>query len=194
MRRTHTTAGEGNKDSTLTASNFAGQVVVCRFCADLLRQRCTPGSGAGGRLTHRSGGRPTSTYTPPGLSDAGPGTPRGLPEGISMMTERFRGQRIAILATDGVEEIELTEPRRAITDQGALTEIVSVAEGSIQAMKGDLQPTNTYPVDRVASPAIASEFDALIMPGGTVNGDRLRMNPNARSFVTAMFAAANRSR
>jgi protease I len=105
------------------------------------------------------------------------------------MTDRLRGQRIAILATDGVEEVELVEPRRAVTDEGAVAEIVSVAEGSIQAMKGDLEPTNTYPVDKVASPVLAPDYDALIMPGGTVSADRLRMNENVLSFVTEVFAA-----
>jgi protease I len=105
------------------------------------------------------------------------------------MTGKLDGKRIAILATDGVEEVELTEPRRAVTDEGAITEIVSLSDGEIQAMKGDLQPTNTYPVDRVASAASASDYDALLMPGGTVNADRLRMSPEVRSFVTDMFSS-----
>lgn len=99
------------------------------------------------------------------------------------------GKRIAILVTDGVEEVELTEPRRAVTDEGAITEIVSISEGTIQAMKGDIEPTNSYPVDRVASAVQASDYDGLIMPGGTVNADRLRMDADVRSFVSGMFTA-----
>jgi protease I len=105
------------------------------------------------------------------------------------MTGRLDGKRIAILATDGVEEVELTEPRRAVTDEGAVTEIVSLSEGSIQAMKGDLEPTNTYPVDRVAAQADAADYDALILPGGTVNADRMRIDPDVRSLVTDIFKA-----
>lgn len=99
------------------------------------------------------------------------------------------GKRIAILATDGVEEVELTEPRQAVADEGAITEIVSINEGTIQAMKGDIEPTNSYRVDRVASAARASDYDGLIMPGGTVNADRLRMDTDVLSFVKGMFAA-----
>ncbi len=101
---------------------------------------------------------------------------------------KLEGKRIAILATDGVEEVELTEPRRAVTDEGATVEIVSVNEGYIQAMKGDIEPTNSYRVDRVASAVQASDYDGLIMPGGTVNADRLRMDADVRSFVRSMFA------
>jgi protease I len=102
---------------------------------------------------------------------------------------KLDGKRIAILATDGVEEVELTEPRRAVVDEGAITEIVSINEGTIQAMKGDLEPTNSYRVDRVASAVQASDYEGLIMPGGTVNADRLRMDADVRSFVRGMFAA-----
>lgn len=102
---------------------------------------------------------------------------------------KLDGKRIAILATDGVEEVELTEPRRAVTDEGAIAEIVSINESSIQAMKGDIEPTNSYPVDRAASTVQESDYDGLIMPGGTVNADRLRMDADVRSFVRGIFAA-----
>jgi protease I len=104
------------------------------------------------------------------------------------MAGKLAGKRIAILATDGVEEVELVEPRRAVTDEGAVAEIVSPAEGEIQAMNSDINPAKTYSVDRPVSEAKASDYDALIMPGGTVNADRLRMDPNVRSFVTDMFS------
>ncbi|GAA5147553.1 type 1 glutamine amidotransferase domain-containing protein [Pseudonocardia eucalypti] len=102
------------------------------------------------------------------------------------MSGKLTGKRIAILATDGVEEVELVEPRRAVTDEGAVVELVSIEEGSIRSMNSDINPSEEYPVDRLASDARAADYDALIMPGGTVNADRLRMDADVRSFVTNM--------
>lgn len=107
----------------------------------------------------------------------------------TVMTDTLKGTRVAILATDGVEEVELVEPRKAVLDAGATAEIVSVATGEIQAMNGDIEPAGTYPVDRVVTEIGADDYDALIMPGGTVNADRLRMDEDVRRFVEAMFAA-----
>jgi protease I len=105
------------------------------------------------------------------------------------MAGRLDGKSIAILATDGVEQVELTGPRDAVTEEGARTEIVSLAEGKIQAMNGDIEPADTFPVDRAAKDAGAGDYDALIMPGGTVNADRLRMDPDVRAFVRGFFEA-----
>jgi protease I len=105
------------------------------------------------------------------------------------MTGRLDGKRIAILATDGVERVELTEPREAVTREGARTEIVSLSDGEIQAMNGDIEPAEKFTVDKVAKEASADDYDAVIMPGGTVNADRLRMDPDVRSFVQEVFRA-----
>jgi deglycase len=105
------------------------------------------------------------------------------------MTGRLDGKRIAILATDGVEQVELTEPRDAVTREGARTEIVSLSEGEIQAMNGDIEPAEKFTVDKVAKEVSAADYDALIMPGGTVNADRLRMDPDVRGFVQDVFRA-----
>jgi protease I len=99
------------------------------------------------------------------------------------------GKRIAILATDGVEEVELTAPRDAVTRAGATAEIISISSGTIQAMTDDIEPTATFDVDRVAADVSADDYDALIMPGGTVNADRLRMDADVRAFVRSLFAA-----
>jgi deglycase len=99
------------------------------------------------------------------------------------------GRRVAILATDGVEEVELTEPRDAVTEAGATAEIVSLDDGEIQAMNGDIQPAGKYRVDRRAADVSASDYDAVIMPGGTVNADRLRMDDDVLRFVKDVFAA-----
>ncbi|WP_103381287.1 type 1 glutamine amidotransferase domain-containing protein [Pseudonocardia dioxanivorans] len=105
------------------------------------------------------------------------------------MSGTLDGLRIAILATDGVEEVELTEPRKAVESAGATTELVSLADGDIQAMNGDIEPAGKFPVDRVASEVSASDYDALIMPGGTVNADRLRLDEDVLAFVRETFAA-----
>ena len=99
------------------------------------------------------------------------------------------GRRVAILATDGVEEVELTRPRKAVEDAGATTEIVSISDDAIQAMNSDIVPAGTYPVDKVASKVSADDYDALLMPGGTVNADRLRMDADVLTFVKDVFAA-----
>ncbi len=105
------------------------------------------------------------------------------------MTGKLDGKRIAILATDGVEQVELTEPRDAVTREGARTEIVSLSDGEIQAMNGDIKPAEKFTVDKAAKQASAADYDALIMPGGTVNADRLRMDPDVRDFVREIFRA-----
>jgi len=97
------------------------------------------------------------------------------------------GKRVAILATDGVEQVELTGPRDVVTEAGASAEIVSLAPGEIQAMNHDIEPADRFEVDRSASEVSADDYDALIMPGGTVNADRLRMDEDVRRFVTGMF-------
>jgi protease I len=105
------------------------------------------------------------------------------------MTGRLDGTRIAILATDGVEQVELTQPRDAVLAQGAHVEIVSLRPGTIQAMNGDIEPADTFAVDVVAADASAADYDALIMPGGTVNADRLRMDPDITALVRDAMAA-----
>jgi protease I len=99
------------------------------------------------------------------------------------------GKRIAIVATDGVEEVELTRPRQAVLDAGATAEIVSPRAGAIQSMTSDIVPSSPYPVDRVAADVSAHDVDALILPGGTVNADRLRMDADVRKLVTDVMAA-----
>ena len=105
------------------------------------------------------------------------------------MAGRLDGKRIAIIATDGVEEVELTRPREAVTAEGAQVDVVSLDEGELQAMNHDIEPASRIAVDRTAAQAEASDYDALILPGGTVNADRLRMDPDVRSFVQEIFRA-----
>ena len=103
------------------------------------------------------------------------------------MPKELEGRRVAILATDGVEQVELEQPRKAVEDAGAQTELVSVNSGEIQAMNQDLEVGDMFAVDREVSDASVDEFDALLLPGGTVNPDRLRMNEDAMRFVHEFF-------
>lgn len=105
------------------------------------------------------------------------------------MAGKLDGKRIAILATDGVEEVELTRPREAVTAEGARVDVVSLEEGELQAMNQDIEPASKVPVDLAVAQASASDYDALILPGGTVNADRLRMDPDVQSFVQEIFRA-----
>jgi protease I len=105
------------------------------------------------------------------------------------MAGRLDGKRIAILATDGVEQVELEQPREAVTREGARAEILSLSEGEIRAMNHDIEPADTFTADKAVKEASAADYDALILPGGTVNADRLRMDPDVVSFVQEIFRA-----
>ncbi|HEY2064831.1 MAG TPA: type 1 glutamine amidotransferase domain-containing protein [Gemmatimonadaceae bacterium] len=94
----------------------------------------------------------------------------------------LRGRRVAILATDGVEQVELEEPRKALDGAGAVTHLISPHEGSIQAMNHD-EKGSRLPVDRVLGDVRASDYDALLLPGGVANPDRLRVDQRAVQFV-----------
>lgn len=97
--------------------------------------------------------------------------------------------RIAVIATDGVEEPELAEPVRALREAGARTELLSVKPGQVQAVRHDLQPTQTFTVDKTLNQADPADYDALLLPGGAVNADRLRMEPAVQSFIKQMNGA-----
>lgn len=99
------------------------------------------------------------------------------------MTDTLSGRTIAVLATDGVEEVELVEPRKAVEQAGATTRLVSLSSGQIQAMNGDVNAAGQYGVDTVVGDASVDDFDALLLPGGTTNPDHLRMNAEAVAFV-----------
>ncbi len=102
------------------------------------------------------------------------------------MRRDLHGKRIALLLTDGFEEVELTQPRKALDEAGAKTEIVSPAKGEIQGMnhndKGD-----KFKVDITLDKADPAAFDALVLPGGVMNADELRTYPDAVRFVKAFF-------
>jgi protease I len=100
-----------------------------------------------------------------------------------MMANELDGKKIAFLAADGVEKVELEQPRAALEQAGARTEVLSLKAGEIQARDHDLDPAGTVAVDRTVADAAVAEYDGLILPGGTVNPDKLRMDKSAVSFV-----------
>jgi protease I len=98
------------------------------------------------------------------------------------MNSPLSGKTVAILATDGVEQVELTEPRQALEEAGATTRLLSIKEGEIQGMNHD-RPGDRLKVDGQVADAKVDEFDALLLPGGVANPDRLRMDRAAVDFV-----------
>lgn len=106
------------------------------------------------------------------------------------MPNRLGGKRVAVLATDGFEQVELTQPVEALKAEGATVEVVSPKGGEIQGYnhhdKGD-----TVPVDRELAQASAEEYDAIVLPGGVINPDQLRLEPRAIQFIRS-FAEAGK--
>jgi len=105
------------------------------------------------------------------------------------MNESLTGKRIAFLATKGVEQSELTEPWKALRNAGADLDLVSLEAGEIRAMQ-HLTPGDTFAVDTLASEADVSDYDGLVLPGGVVNPDTLRLDESAVKFVCAFFERA----
>jgi len=105
-----------------------------------------------------------------------------------MATNKLTGKRVAILATDGVEQVELTEPRKALDEAGAKTTLVSPKSGKIKGWQHD-HWGEELKVDLALESANADTFDALLLPGGVMNPDQLRMNKQAVQFVRNFFDA-----
>jgi protease I len=103
----------------------------------------------------------------------------------SIMSE-LTAFRVAVLATDGFEESELTEPVKALRDAGAVVTILSFEAGEIQGVRHDLDKTVRVKVNRTIRNASAEQFDAVQLPGGTVNADRMRSVPEVLDFLRAM--------
>src|SRR5438067_4561210 len=99
-----------------------------------------------------------------------------------------QGTKVAILVAEGFEQVELTEPRKALEQSGAHAGIVSPAKGQVQACK-HFDKGDRFPVDVPLDQANADDFDALLLPGGVANPDQLRTMPKAVQFVKAFFDA-----
>lgn len=109
---------------------------------------------------------------------------RGITE-VTVQNNPLEGMRVAILATDGVEDAELREPRKALEEAGAKTTLFAPKEGSVQSFKHH-DKADTFKVDMSLSQADPSHFDALLLPGGALNADTLRVQPRAQEFVREM--------
>ncbi len=104
------------------------------------------------------------------------------------MSTSIRGKKVAFLATDGVEEVEYTEPRKAVENAGGTAVLVSIKDGEIQAVN-HMDKGGTYPVDHQAKDANVDDYDALVLPGGVANPDFLRVDPDAVRFVREFVAS-----
>jgi protease I len=103
-----------------------------------------------------------------------------------MATESLQGKRIAIIAADMVERVELVEPRKALDEAGATTELISIKPGEIRSFN-HFDPADNVKVDKTAEEVDASDYDGLMIPGGVGNPDQLRGDENAVSFVRDFF-------
>ena len=105
-----------------------------------------------------------------------------------MTSKTLDGLKVAILVTDGFEQVEMTEPRKALDEAGAETQLVSPKDGQVKAWNftewGD-----TFPVDLSLDTARPEDFDAILLPGGVINPDKLRALPEAVAFAKAFFDA-----
>ena len=99
------------------------------------------------------------------------------------MTQSLTGRTVAFLAADGVERVELEQPRKALHDAGASIEILSLSAGEIRAFENDLDEAGTFTADKAVAEASVDDYDALVLPGGTVNPDKLRADDDAVAFV-----------
>ena len=102
------------------------------------------------------------------------------------MAGSLQGKKIAFMATTGMEQIEYTEPRKAVEQAGAQAELVSLESGKVRAWK-HFDDGDSFPVDKTVEQANADDYDALVLPGGVANPDQLRTNPKAVAFARAFF-------
>jgi protease I len=104
------------------------------------------------------------------------------------MTDVLRGKKVAILAADMFERVELEEPRKAIEDAGGDVEVISIHDGEIKGFD-HFDPANTVQVDRTIDEVSPDDYDALMIPGGVGNPDQLRGDENVVSFVREFHEA-----
>ncbi|ACC74376.1 type 1 glutamine amidotransferase domain-containing protein [Paraburkholderia phymatum] len=104
------------------------------------------------------------------------------------MANALAGCKVAVLAVDGFEQAELTEPRRALMDAGATVHVISAKAGKIQGFK-HVDKGDSVDVDTTFDNAAPNDYDAVVLPGGVVNGDAIRLLPKAQAFVKAVDQA-----
>lgn len=104
------------------------------------------------------------------------------------MEQSLNGKKVAILVADGFEQVEMTEPRKALDQAGAQTQLISPAQGQVKGWQHD-RWGDTFPVEVPLDSANPDDYDALLLPGGVMNPDKLRMIPKAVQFAKAFFDA-----
>ena len=107
------------------------------------------------------------------------------------MADELQGRKVAILlAPVGSEQVEFTEPKKAVEEAGASVDVVGIEAGEAQTMNSDVNPGETFTVEKTFSEVSPDDYDALIVPGGTVGADNLRGSEEAVSFVRGFFEQA----
>ncbi|HET8748508.1 MAG TPA: type 1 glutamine amidotransferase domain-containing protein [Ramlibacter sp.] len=101
------------------------------------------------------------------------------------MNQDLNGMKVAILVVDGFEQVEMTEPRKALQQAGAQTMLVSAKAGRVQGFHHD-KPGDSFGVELTLEQARPEDFDAVLLPGGVMNADQIRMNQDAQRFVQGM--------
>jgi protease I len=109
--------------------------------------------------------------------------------GSFVQKNRLDGLRVAIIVFNYFEQVEMTTPRQALEQAGAQATLISPNIGPLMGMKHDVDKVDFFHVERSLDQANANDFDALMLPGGTVNADNLRMNPKAQTFVRQFDSA-----
>lgn len=104
------------------------------------------------------------------------------------MNHSLKGKTVAIMATDGVEQVELTRPREELESAGAKVELISIKSGSIDGFN-HLDKVDSFNVDKTVQQATIEEYDALVLPGGVANPDALRLDKDAVAFVAGFVEA-----
>ena len=107
------------------------------------------------------------------------------------MANELQGKKIAILiAPVGTEQVEFVQPKQAVEDAGATVEVIGLQAGDAETMNGDVNPGETFTVEKAVSAVSAGDYDGLIVPGGTVGADNLRGSHEAVAFVRGFFEQA----
>ena len=107
------------------------------------------------------------------------------------MANELQGKQIAILlAPVGTEQAEFTEPKKAVEAEGATVDVVGIETGEAQTMNSDVNPGETFTVEKTFSEVSADEYDGLVIPGGTVGADTLRAEEDAVNFIHSFFEQA----
>lgn len=107
---------------------------------------------------------------------------------MSRQERKLEGRRVAILVTDDFEQVEFTEPRKALEEAGAIVTVIAPKPGEVQGMNHD-QKADSFKVDQTLDQANPDDFDAVLLPGGAINADQLRVVPKAKEFVQQLNRA-----